>query len=357
MTLEIRLAENKDYDSIYSLFADNEFIEPNLDNLQFRERCNWQYVNNPPNIHYQWIAEGGGDIVAHYAMIPLPFIKNGREAIAGIGSNLVIDENSRDGMLFLRLQKHFLKKYINFDIDFTYSLVTRPGVLVVHLRTGFKKIGQLPVLIRPLKITKIFNHFVKISSLRALMHYPLKIAEALLKFSYIRPSSNTLIEKVEHFTPSIDNFLERFLSQYDYIAKRNSQILNWRFTSYPFRNYEIFQARRSGDIVGYMVTRKMPMKDFESLAIVDLACLKGDVDAQRALLTKAHQLAVHYDVDVCASLQNPHLDLVKTMHRCGYLNSPESFTLCTHEVAGSDDLMNESTFPHWFVSWFDNDYV
>jgi hypothetical protein len=356
MTLEIRLAEHRDYDQIYSLFKNNDFID-DLTSEQFSARCDWQYVANPPELRYQWVADDAGQLVAHYAMIPLPFSKNGHVVTAGIGSNLVIGEANRDAMLFLKMQKKFLRSYPDFGIDFTYSLVTRPGVLKIHLRTGFTAVGRLPVMIRPFRLEGIAAHFIKNRWLSLLLRYPIKLAEFALQFRYQPQPEDVEVVQVPRFDPSIDEFLAEFSAQHDYVAKRDAAVLNWRFTAYPFRSYEIHHALRDGRIAGYMVTRRLPMKGFDALGIVDLVCLKNDASVQRALLAKAHELALRHGVDVCATVQNPQLDLAKMLHRHGYLDSPESFTLCTHEAAISSVKLDSATFPRWFVSWFDNDYV
>lgn len=354
--MEIRLAEDRDYDALYALFKNNDFIDDDVDGPRFAARCEWQYVTNPSAIRYQWVADDAGRLVAHYAMITAPFRKKRNAVAAGIGSNLVIDESQRDGMLFLKMQKKFLRSYPDFGIDFTYSLVTRPGVLKIHLRTGFTAVGRLPVMIRPLRLTKIFRHYVPNAWASRVLHYPLRLAEFLLKFRYHRLPKNIQVVQVSRFDASIGEFLSEFSAQYDYIALRDPQTLNWRFATYPYRHYDIHYALREGKPAGYLVTRRMPMKGFESLAIVDLGCLQRDREVQHALLAKAHELALRYEVDVCATVQNPALDIAGTLHRHGYLDSPESFTLCTNDTTDGEKLDN-ATLPRWFVSWFDNDYV
>lgn len=115
----IRQATPEDTEKVSELFKNNNYFEAEISDADLQALFHWQYETSPGHQRYQLVAHDGARILAHYAMIIVPFLEKGVEVLAGIGSNLIIDQAQRNGLLFLTLQKKFLNGYKEKDVRFT----------------------------------------------------------------------------------------------------------------------------------------------------------------------------------------------------------------------------------------------
>ena len=71
----------------------------------------------------------------------------------------------------------------------------------------------------------------------------------------IRAPRDVVAEPLSHFDSRFDRLWHRAACQFDVIGERTADYLNWRFTSCPDLDYEIFTLaeRATGELLGYVV--------------------------------------------------------------------------------------------------------
>jgi hypothetical protein len=313
---------------------------------------------NPCSIHKILVAVNDqNEIVAHYAMVPFKFMKDGKILLGGFLCQLMVREDYRNELIFPKMELMFLKDYKDVGFDFAYSLGNRAHVVKAHLSFGFCKIGDLPVYARPCNIDSLVRKIIKRKVLRVIMRPLYYIAAKFLHLRRCSLSGNIAVQNTAEFDSGIDTFVATLNGFFSFIALRNAEVLNWRFRNGVSSDYLLYIAKEHHVIVGYMVLRRMKMKELDVLAIVDILFSPKRPDIGKALLSVVHELAVYMQVDVSACLLNPHGPLCKIFRKCGYLKTPESFSLFVHEPKGADRQFREDTFSKWHLTWFDNDAV
>lgn len=351
----IRSAVDADHPSIEQLSKKSGLLIDDLDAKQFQKMMRWLYAGHPTGPRLQIVGESDNKIVAHYGAMPVIYKFGDQTLLAGLASNLVIDTGYRKNTPFIKLQSYIAKEYPKVGYDFLYGVISRPGVLEPHLRMGWKKMGEIQIYARPIKMNSIFSKVVKNKLLQSIFFLPLGLCEILCRTTERFNSSLIDVKEITRFDAEFEPFLDKWMSEQKLVAKRSSEILNWRYFGIPDRGYHIYAARRSGVICGYMALRHMPMNSFSTLALVDLiAC---DDDCTSALLRRCFDIGRKSQVDLIATAINPNSALKINLIFKGFLKTPLSFTLVTHRPKNKLEQLDQSSFNDWVINWFDHDYI
>ena len=102
---------------------------------------------------------------------------------------------------------------------------------------------------------------------------------------------------------------------------------------------------------------RMPMREFDTLAIVDLLFDHARPGIGHALIRHAHRLALAEGVDIAVMMLSEHSPFLRTMRLWGFLESPEQFTLVLHEPKNPPSALLGRPPQDWHVTWFDHDFV
>lgn len=349
--MEIRYGESQDIGRIFKLFERNEFTEENISPEDFTLYYESLFFKNPDRIPYPLVGFEKGELVAHHGLVPIRYQVDGKKCIAGLGSNLVVDKEKRSMARYLQFQSRFFAEYAQKKIDFAYGLVTRKEVLKLHLRTGFRRVGEIPVYARP------------IQSRRLLQTKGLGIVSPLvdrvLNTAFLWPRGKECqVKKVDAFSPEWDRELKELSSAFVIGAVKTSENLNWRFKELPYRNYQIWVASdEAGKLLGYLVLREMPLKEFRGLAVVDLLFSSEHPEYGHALLRRAYEEARNRKVDLLATVLNPESPYQPVLQRWGFFKTPESFNLVVNTPKNSPHVTLQNRFRDWHITWFDHDFV
>lgn len=301
---------------------------------------------------------GDGRVVGHYAMIPFAFRKGGQPlGRGGFLCELRVAEACRKTLLFPQLELTLLKSYVPEGFDFAYGLLNKPHVLKAHLAFKFKPVCVLPVLARPVRVGKVVAQVVKNRTVRAIVRPFEPIGNFLLARLRWPSDRRVAITRVERFLPEHATELDALTRQFDLAAERTVESLNWRFAEFAERGYTIFLATINGTLVGYLVTRTMPMKDLTALAVVDVLFAPGDESTCNTLINVALEQARAASADVCACLLNPEGSFYRYFARRLFVRTPESFTVILHEPKEPRQHLGDTRAAQWHFTWFDHDYV
>ncbi len=317
---------------------------------------NWFINDNPCAFKKALVAVNDRNrVIAHFAMVPFKFLKDRELLLAGSMCQLMVDENYRNEFLFPKMMLEMLNEYQNLGINFLYGLANKSYITKAYLSFGFREIGVLRVYVRPYKLTRIADNYIKNRLLNAIIKPGLSIADKVLRLRRVSVNKGLKVTEIYRFDSSIDKLLTKVQRHFPYRTVRDYSILNWRFVDSPIGNYQILVIKEEGNIIGYTVLSPRKMKQFNVLAIVDILFSPERTDVGKALLQAIHKIAVESNVDMSACLFNPHDPLCPILKKCGYLKTPESFSLIVHEPKGTTPQFREDSFYKWHLTWFDHD--
>ncbi|MEW6599503.1 MAG: GNAT family N-acetyltransferase [Nitrospirota bacterium] len=314
--------------------------------------------SNPSSIRHIFVGVNEKkEIVAHVAMVPFRFLRDGEPLIGGLLCQLMVHEAFRQELLFPRLEMKILSGYQARGFDFSFILANRGDVKKAHISLGFHDIGDLVVYAMPYKLSGITRRVIKNGLLNSIMMPIRFIAEGLLRLKRSSGKCASSATEISRFDSSIDQFLVEVQKYFPYTAVRNSAILNWRFSNDNSMKYQILVIKEDSEIVGYVVLRRIDMKGFDVLAIADILFSPARIDVGRSLINAVHRKAVQLGVEMSACLLNPNDPLCSIIRKCGYIKTPEVFSLIVHEPKDKTRHFGKDTFAKWHLTWFDHDVV
>ena len=137
--VEIREATYSDRDAIINFF--NEFDTPYL-----RDRAYWVWLNRIVTTDYSIvvIAEYEGNVIAHYAIVPLDMNVFGNKYRGGQGLNAVVSFKHRDKIQIYKVTKYAYDLARERGVDFMYAFPNK-GYFQIQVRIeGCKLLTRLP---------------------------------------------------------------------------------------------------------------------------------------------------------------------------------------------------------------------
>jgi hypothetical protein len=280
---------------------------------------------------------------------------DGEPVLACSACQLMVAETQRRTLLYPSLVKAFFEAYPAHGCEFCYAEVTRARVLAANLALGFRKIARLPIYARPYRFDKLAHRQLGRSA--RLLQPALWLAKLAARIALPFAGRKCTVEQASRIPEDFAPFLQAVAGQFKLAALRTIPILNWRFAGNADRGYRIFLARHANRPVGYIVLRRMPMREFETLAVVDLLFDLGRPDVGHALLRRAHQFAVSEGVDIAVAMLSEHSPIRRILRRWGFFESPEQFTLVLHEPRNARLKLAARPPQDWHVTWFDHDFV
>ncbi len=352
-----RDAVDSDLENIAVLARNNELLVPPLDEAAFARMLHWLHTGAPKGPRLQIVFEDEGEILAHFGAVPFEMKVGAQRIMAAFAANIVIDKVARNKALFFPLQKSFAKLLAQLGYAFSYGVMTRPVALKAHLATGWKKVGDVMVFARPVSSGAIIGKLYPRLGLQGVIRALALPVQTVFDWFTLGGRHRVQIEEVPDFGTSLDPFLARWVETQQVTAVRSSEILNWRFVDFAERKYRIHVARTGTQVKGYMVTRKMPMHQFSTLALVDLIAMNDDAETASALLDHCATVARDENVDLIATAFPEHYCFRNLLKRKGFFRTAEKFTLVTKASGGTALPMNSDTFDQWFINWFDHDFV
>jgi hypothetical protein len=344
-----------DLPAVYDLYR---AIEPQEDISaeHFSRWWRWLYADNPRRLSVVLGSfDGAGRNLGHLALLPIDFVIDGQHVLACSACQLMVAEDQRRTLLYPTLVRDFFKAYPANGCEFCYAEVTRPRVLAANLALGFRKIARLPVYARPYRLEKLAR--VTLGRLAGLFRPALWLGERVARLGVPLAGRRYTVSETARIPEDFGPFLRSVSGQFKLAALRTVPILNWRFAGNPDRGYRIFLVRDGDQPAGYIVVRRMPMREFDTLAVVDLLfdCTRPDVG--HALLRRAHRLAVSEAVDIAVAMMSEHSPFRRVLRPWGFVESPEQFTLIIHEPKNARRTLAARPPEDWHVTWFDHDFV
>lgn len=316
------------------------------------------FQNNPHSIRQGVVGVDNQEkMVAHYAVLPFKFIKEGTALWGGLPCKLVVAKEFRKTLLFRDLELALLKQYKSAGLDFLYApVVVKARVLIGHLAMGFQSLGVAPVYARPYRLRRLVARFIRYKALCVVLQPFVWLLDQLLRLSW-RKHGNVEVIEADRFNADMDACIEKLQRQFDVYALRTSEILNWRFADFPRRHYQVLIAKDGNDLLGYAVLRFMRMFEFDVLAIVDILYPSERSDVGSSLFIKIHNLALETRVDMAVCLLNPNSPFLPILKRQGFFKTPEGFRLIVHTLEDGAVCFKPGSFKQWHLTWFEHDYV
>ncbi len=179
-----------------------------------------------------------------------------------------IDEKFRSLGPSLQLQRACLTALQEPPFEFIYDLPSR-SMMAIYKRLGLQQSGELVRWAKPLRAEgKLFSAVRSKTLARGLG----LVANPLLALRGWQGEKNScdLILQEGNCGPEYTELDQELSAGEGVRTSRSAEYLNWRYLAAPGERYEILAARRSGKLIGYVVS----VFESEDARIVDLSSIE-----------------------------------------------------------------------------------
>jgi len=262
-------------------------------------------------------------VTGHIALVPLRY-KTGNVAI-----NAITHPDYRGRGIFIILHDLGFKAAAAENIPFTFgyaNLYSEKGCLR-HL--GYRELARLPLWILPFNVPKILAS--QPSRKNVTWRFAAQTAQPLARLwstvRRLRRAATITIEKISEFGPDFNDLWAIASNIANNILIRDRLFLTWRFGQAPTRRYDLFAARSSGRLLGYLAGGTTLVEGLRWGMIVDLLAedTKEGRSAAARLVAAYHRHILNEGADLAATLMFTHAPTAAALRRNGYLVYPPSF--------------------------------
>lgn len=319
---------------------------------------NWLFLSGGFGLTSSLIArDDQGAIVAHYGIAPIPYELDGQAARGGMICKLAVAEALRNSTLFMQLSTRLIRSCSESGTVLLQGLANRPGLESFHRAFGFKTVGKIPVYAKPLRFSALLSKLLPpliLSLLRPLISVADRLWRLLVTRS-IGSDPSITIEEIHEFPADMPAFSGLLRSCHRYFAARSMEFLNYRFFSTPFRQYRVFLVKQNDSPVGYFVLRRMDIRGFDAMCLVDVCFDFDKKELGRRIFGFVDHQGLAANCAFVATLGGS-ARLRKYLSSARYFRSPEHFTFVVRS-AGEWAGLGQTNIDDWYISWIEHDFV
>ena len=317
----------------------------------------WKFHSSPENPQsYEYVATLDNNIIGYYAVIPYKYKVNNVYIKAGMACDLMTGIQARGRGVFTRLGQFSLGELKKQEISFTTGFPIRPEVIPGHKKVGWSIPFELPMYGKFISL-KSFLAGKNLSMFFYVLNPLLKIWNSITNIACLYSKEIKIEMYSEKEIKSINGF-ESFFANLNYeipiYLVKDVNFIKWRLGA-PQKNYNIIVLRKSNQIIGYSISRKVIKENVPCYGILDIAILKGFENVSKILLRENEKLAKKNNAELILIMIGKNWANKFNFKRNGFLKTPYNFSFIINRLNDSIDkevLFNEN---NWHLMWIDSD--
>ena len=246
-----------------------------------RRRWSWQYEKNPrlaesgPVI---WMAREGDRLLGQMAAMRVRLWFGGREVQASWGNDYFVRVDAQGRGLGALLSNAW-----SDHEDVALALGLTPSSYPLFKKLGFVDVGPVPFYQKVLDAGAVARR--RLGPALGRLAAPALAGGLRLRFGRPpRPPADVTVRPVSGFPDEYDGLWERARASYAMCVRRDAPYLRWKYLEIPHRRYDLLEARRQGELVGYAVSRLDDYRGTKLGWIVDVFADTRDQGARGALV-------------------------------------------------------------------------
>jgi hypothetical protein len=232
--------------------------------------------------------------------------------------------------LYRRLAEIGWAEAARAGFDFALGYTIRPYVLRMELRMGWSAVSAAPVLALPLDLPAVARAALPVLGGASCLAAPLNpLARGVARRRAARHGdAGYEITRSAAFTAEFDALTERLRAAGTIYFAKDRATLEWLYRSpfLPFA-YDIVEARRAGELVGFAVGRRMDLLGLDGYGILDLITAPGHEAALPPLAARLVAGALAHRPQAVGALVSAGQPPYRALRRLGFVDARRSFTL------------------------------
>jgi hypothetical protein len=313
--------------------------------------------NFKPGEFYGWLACAGSEAVGVTMLQPWKLDQNGTHIQGGYWRYLWIRPDQRGTALYPRLVFTMIAEAGNLGIDLVYGAIRRPEVAEGHLALGMEKIGEISVLVNPVRPARLLSKFYQLGNLPAAAGAVPDAAYRLyLRARRLTGPSGYITEDLPATGADPGSVLP--VLQERFSAELHRDLTPESFTARYHANsdgdaYRILCVKGSKGVHAAIVYRTATRRKIRNLVIMEMGYRFSDEKALETGLFELERLAVRLDCEAMLSLfSNGRIRQV--LRKAGYYKSSETYVLMK-KWTGKPDPSVARNLDEWHFTFGDHD--
>jgi hypothetical protein len=325
------------------IFGDVEINDP----LYF----DWQYRDNPNGKALVLLARDDltNLIVGTNTIVPMKLIVDDEIITSSLACNVQVHPDYRKKRIFSKLLSSMPNKALASNIK---SLFAIPNDNSFHafINEGSVEITHLPLLIKPIKLSKYFGN-------------PLK--QILKPFDIFWKNNNIfsgIDEFYDNFDDSFENLAKKTSKRVLVMNSRKKEFLNWRYKNHPTQKYQILTLKENNELIGYIIT-KIHYIEKKKIGVILDYMVDSDYKDEKKLKNLIHKSITNFwnnDVSIVIATSRNGLLENRLLRSCGFFTPPSflkpvSLHFIVHTFNDNVKHAKLKKFDNWFFVFGDYD--
>lgn len=346
-----------DFPAILAMTREQYGPENDISNLDFLQH---QYFENPGGdalIDLAVDAENGA-LAGQYVVWPMWFSIFGEPRQCTNSLNTLTGKRYRGKGIFIGLAEEIYHRETEYGHAFCYGMPNPNSYPGFMKRLGFKELGRMPLMLRPLKPSHMVQEFLHSEALAVLA----KSADPFFEVKGDQKHDVTVLTVTKEHLELVDRFWDAVKGKYPVMNIRNGVFIRFRYLDMPRRTYFPYLALENGEPVCFAVGRIMEVAGMQCAMLADFLFVDGHAAAAEALLRKLLHDMQRQDASLAGCLMFGHTQESAVLKKLGFFRcpkklEPQPFPLILRLFDPSLEDKGIYDVKNWFFTMGDYDVI
>lgn len=288
-----------------------------ISNLDFLQH---QYFENPMGDALIDLAvdPDSGDLAGQYVVWPMRFLVFASETPCVCSLNTLTRRTYRGQGIFCGLAETTYHRALGSGYFFCYGAPNPNSYSGFIKRLDFKELGQMPLMLRPLRPSHMVREFLHSGALAVLA----KPADPFFRMRGDQKSNVTVLPITEEHLELVDRFWDAVKGKYPVMNIRDSVFVRFRYLDMPRRTYFPYLALENGKPVCFAVGRIMDVAGMQCTMLADFLFVDGHAAAAEQLLRKLLYDMQQQGASLAGCLMFGHTQESSVLRKLGFFRCP-----------------------------------
>jgi N-acetylglutamate synthase-like GNAT family acetyltransferase len=312
-----------------------------------------------PGEYFGWVALAEDEFVGLTMLEPCTLVASGKQCVACYWTNLCVRPDYRRTALYPRLVFTMVGGAAELGMDLVYGAIRRPEVAQGHLSLGLQRIGEMPVMAKPIRPARLLskhrdfgNAIVQFSAVPDYVYGQYRsLRRASGRDGYV--FKNTLASEcdpdsvIHALRAGCGSEVRRPLT-----AKAFLKRYHWNPDGDAYR---ILSVEHSGMTRAAIVYRAAVRgRDIRATVIMEMGHLPSEEHALRLSLFELERIGEESKCEVILCLSSS-LAMQALLRSAGYMESNENYVLMMKSTGRKTDCVFPATIAGWYFTFADHD--
>jgi hypothetical protein len=312
-----------------------------------------------PGRFYGWLAFAGNEPAGLTTVEPCILERRGTAINAGYWRYLWVRPDQRRTTLYPRLVFTMIAEAAVLGMDLVYGAIRRPDVAAGHIALGMQRVGEIPVLARPLRPARLFSKFhgfadlfVRLSAIPDLPYAQyLSLRRSSTRSGYVI----TDIAATEVDPGAVIPALREIYAQDLQRRPTPESFANRYYSNSDGAQYRVLTVGRSGAVSAAIVYRiAVRGNDIRNLVIMEMGYRFSDQAAMKFGLLAIEKQALQLGCEVILFLSS-RWSSQTFLRKLGYFRSNETYILMKKPTGRNATAIVTENLNDWYFTFADHD--